>query len=189
MKVSRHISRFRVSMLPRARLSSTAKRERHTNMNYKENAALVKKYLDDNDWHYEENDHGNVVTYHGGIGGFSEKGGLYDSYKFILFVSEDAVQSYASMPAPAKTKLAEIAEFVTRANHGLKFGKFELDYNDGEVRFHISFPSCVLQNDLDDSLAFILGGGVSMLHRYARGYMKVVMGDITPEAAIKEIES
>ena len=158
-------------------------------MNYKENAAIVKKYLDENDWHYEEVDHGTAVTFQSGIGGFAEKGGLYDSYRFTLLVGDDAVQSYAVMPGANKAKIPEVAEFVTRANYNLKFGNFDLDYRDGEVRFHIAFPSCVLANDLEDSLGFILGGGATMLDRYARGYMKIIMGDMTPEAAIKEIEN
>ena len=80
--------------------------------NYKENAAFVKKFLDEDDWHYEANDHGSVATVTGGIGGFK---GLYNSYRFILFVGDDELQNYAMLPASAKDKLPEMAEFITRA--------------------------------------------------------------------------
>ena len=35
---------------------------------------------------------------------------------------------------PAERRL-EVSEFLTRANHGLADGNFELDFDDGEVRF------------------------------------------------------
>ena len=183
-----HIARFLLSYIIEGTVALGNKRERHKNMSYKKNAAIVKKYLDDNDWNYEEQELGKTVAYKGGIGGLAEEGGVFDSYNFVLLVGEETVQSYAVMPTSAKSKLAEVAEFITRANYGMWFGNFDLDYSDGEVRFHICFPACVLQNDLEDSLNFMITGGVLMLNKYARGYMKVIMGDITPEAAIKEIE-
>ena len=140
-------------------------------MSYKKNAAIVKKYLDDRGWKFKEQDLGKTVAYKGGIGGLAEEGGVFDSYNFVLLVDENSVQSHTLMPTSAKSKLAEVAEFITRANCGRRFGNFKLDYSDGEVRFHICFPACVLQNDLEDSLNFMITGGVLMLNRYARGYM------------------
>ena len=34
---------------------------------YKENMEVVKKFLDENDWHYDMHDHGNVATFTGGV--------------------------------------------------------------------------------------------------------------------------
>ena len=43
-----------------------------------------------------------------------------------------------------------VAELVTRINHGLTMGCFELDYDDGEVRSKIALP--VAGRPLDEEL-------------------------------------
>ena len=43
------------------------------------------------------------------------------------------------MPNHAEeAKRPEAAEFVARANYGMRIGNFELDMEDGEVRFKVS---------------------------------------------------
>ena len=152
--------------------------------NYKENAEFVRKFLDANDWHYEMNDHGRVATFTGGVGGFK---GLYNSFRFILFVGEDEVQNYAMFPASAKDKLPEMAEFITRANYGLKYGDFEMDWDDGEVRFHLAFPIAAVRAD-EMILPTLLVAPPKMLDKYSKGFTEVLMGLKTPNDAIKECE-
>ena len=151
---------------------------------YKENMDVVKKFLDENDWHYDMHDHGHVTTFTGGVGGFK---GLYNSFRFILFVGEDEVQNYAMFPASAKDKLSEMAEFITRANYGLKYGDFEMDWNDGEVRFHLTFPMSTVRAD-EMILPTLLMAPPRMLDQYSKGFTEVLMGLKTPADAIKDCE-
>lgn len=151
---------------------------------YRENAEFVKKYLDDNDWKYEMSDRGHVSVATGGIGGFD---GVYNSFRFLMLIGDDDVQNYAVMPMSAKTKLAEMAEFITRANYGLRNGAFEMDYGDGEVRFHMTFPMAGVRAD-PELVGAILGGCAQMLHKYSKGFMEVLMGMKSPEAAVKDCE-
>ncbi len=151
---------------------------------YKENAEFVKKFLDAHDWHYDMNDHGHVATFTGGVGGFK---GLYNSFRFILFVGEDEIQNYAMFPASAKDKLSEMAEFITRANYGLKYGDFEMDWNDGEVRFHLSFPMSSVHAD-EIILPTLLMAPPRMLDQYSKGFTEILMSLKTPEDAIKDCE-
>ncbi|MBQ2632828.1 MAG: YbjN domain-containing protein [Kiritimatiellae bacterium] len=151
---------------------------------YKENMDVVKKFLDENDWHYDMHDHGHVATFTGGVGGFK---GLYNSFRFILFVGEDEVQNYATFPASAKDKLPEMAEFITRANYGLKYGDFEMDWNDGEVRFHLTFSMSAVRAD-EMILPTLLLAPPRMLDQYSKGFTEVLMGLKTPADAIKDCE-
>ena len=151
---------------------------------YKENMDVVKKFLDENDWHYDMHDHGHVATFTGGVGGFK---GLYNSFRFILFVGEDEVQNYATFPASAKDKLHEMAEFITRANYGLKYGDFEMDWNDGEVRFHLTFSMSAVRAD-EMILPTLLLAPPRMLDQYSKGFTEVLMGLKTPADAIKDCE-
>ena len=153
--------------------------------NYKENMEVVKKFLDDNDWHYDMQDHGRVGVFMGGVGGFK---GLYNSFRFILFVGDDELQNYAMFPASAKDKLPEIAEFITRANYGLHMGCFELDFNDGEIRYKMSISNTALEANPDDEIGRIMSIPCSTIDTYSSGIIGVLSGYEEPEEAVKRCE-
>ncbi len=112
------------------------------------------------------------------------------SWKMLFRAREEQeqVSVYSYFPENiAEDKRHAIAEYITRANYGLIIGNFEMDFNDGEIRFKTSV-------DLEDgeSLNTILTNLVrvnfSMFDRYYAGFMKIVWGAKSPEAAVKEIE-
>lgn len=80
-----------------------------------------------------------------------------------------------------------VAEFLTRANYGLRVGNFELDYADGEVRFKSSldFEGEPLTDDL---IRHAVYPAVQTMDGYLPGLMKVAFGARTPVEAIQEIE-
>ena len=154
--------------------------------NYKENAEYIKKYLDDDDWHYDMHDleEEQRMAFTGGIGGFK---GLYGSFRYLVVVSEDEAQCYVTLPASAKEKLPQMAEFITRANYGFKYGAFEMDYDEGDIRFHLTFPMVALRADRD-LIPTLIGLPAKMLDQYSRGFTEVLMDLKTPEEAIKDCE-
>lgn len=95
---------------------------------------------------------------------------------------------YATAPikVPEEVRPAA-AEFLTRANFGMRIGNFELDYSDGEVRFKssIDFEGQVLTFDLIRNAIY---PAVQILDRYLPGLMRVSYGGATPVEAIEEIE-
>lgn len=80
-----------------------------------------------------------------------------------------------------------MAEFLTRANYGLIIGNFELDLNDGEIRFKTSLDveGTELNAALIKSLAY---ANVLTMDRYLPGIMAVASGHASPIAAIEQIE-
>ena len=80
-----------------------------------------------------------------------------------------------------------IAEFITRANYGLRIGNFELDYADGEVRFKTSldFEGELLTYSLIKHAVY---PAVQTMDKYLPGLMKVAFGAETPVEAIQEVE-
>jgi hypothetical protein len=92
--------------------------------------------------------------------------------------------------APTKVPEAErgaVAEFITRANYGLRIGNFELDYSDGEVRYKSSldFEGEPLTVPLIKNAMY---PAVQTMDRYLPGLMSVVYGNKSPSEAITEIE-
>jgi hypothetical protein len=84
-------------------------------------------------------------------------------------------------------KRPDIAEFLTRANYGLLIGNFEMDYNDGEVRYKTSID--VEDDDLSmELIRNMVYANVTMMDRYLPGMMAVIWGNVAPLEAIKMVE-
>ena len=155
-------------------------------MTGQENANIIEKHLQDHDWKYERTDTPTGAVFTGGVGGL---GGAYDSVKFAALAEENFIQSYAILPAKAKEKLPEMAQFLHGANYGMKQGAFELDWADGEVRFHMSYPDCVLlTEDKDACLLALLVLPAKMIGQYSKGIAAILLGLATPEDALKMCE-
>jgi hypothetical protein len=96
---------------------------------------------------------------------------------------------YVVMPVRApEERRNEMAEFVTRANYGLRIGNFEMDYEDGEVRYKASldFEGEALTDNL---LRGVIYPAVQTMDRYLPGLLTVIYGSKTPEEAVQEIET
>jgi hypothetical protein len=82
---------------------------------------------------------------------------------------------------------SRVAEFITRANYGMRIGNFELDYDDGEVRYKTSVdfegePLTVRW------LRGLLYPAVQTLDTYLPGLLAVAHGERSPLDAVKLIE-
>lgn len=85
-------------------------------------------------------------------------------------------------------KRPAMAEFITRANYGLYIGNFEMDFNDGEIRYKTSIDIAgqPLTPPLIKALVY---ANVALMDRYLPGIMAVIYNDsTTPAAEIQKIE-
>ena len=80
-----------------------------------------------------------------------------------------------------------MAEFLTRANYGLRIGNFEMDYMDGEVRFKSSldFEGEALTANLIRNAIY---PAVQTLDRYLPGALAVIYAGKEPAQAIADVE-
>ena len=94
--------------------------------------------------------------------------------------------SICPMKVPAKQREAT-AEYLTRANYGLRLGNWEMDYSDGEVRFKTSAPLRTVEPNMEfvRDLAF---SNFAVMDQYLPGLMGVAFGRVSPRAAIKDAE-
>jgi hypothetical protein len=90
----------------------------------------LKRVFVENGWPYSEVAGAPVL-----LSELSGPEGTWDFYAQAV-EEKDLVLLYSIAPqrVPADRRL-EVSEFLTRANHGLADGNFELDFEDGEVRF------------------------------------------------------
>jgi hypothetical protein len=94
--------------------------------------------------------------------------------------------SLCPVDAPEPRRPA-VAEFLTRANYGLILGNFELDYEDGDIRYKTSID--VVDDRLSPELIRnIVYTNVIVMDRYLPGIMQVIYGQVSPADAIREVE-
>lgn len=93
----------------------------------------------------------------------------------------------ATFKVPEEVRPA-VAEYITRANYGLRIGNFEMDYSDGEVRYKsgIDFEGETLTLNL---VKYAVYPVVQTMDHYIPGLMKVAFGGKLPVEAIAEIEN
>lgn len=110
---------------------------------------------------------------------------------YIIKVHEDDYTVVAICPvcpaASDSSALAAMAEFVCRANYGLKNGNFELDFRDGELRYKC-FVDCDEQIPSQSVVRDSIGVPAAMMRRYAPGIINVLYKGMNAESAVEECE-
>jgi hypothetical protein len=87
-----------------------------------------------------------------------------------------------------KDKRPLIAEFLTRANFGLNVGNFEMDFEDGEIRFRTSLD--VAEARLTSGLINpLVKASLVAMDDHLPGIQAVMAGTATPKKAIAAIRA
>ena len=108
-------------------------------------------------------------------------GRVEEQKEIVLFYS------YLPVKVP-EDKRPIMGDFLTRANYGLYIGNFEMDFNDGEVRFKTSLDveGDRLSFDLMKRLVY---NNVGVMDKYLPGIMAIIYGGASPTEAIAKVES
>ncbi len=142
----------------------------------------IKDYLDAQNWHYNWDEEDRYFSM-----GMNLK--EVDSCRvYIQMREDDGFTIYSVLPMKvSEEKRSAAAEYITRANYGLILGCFELDYEDGEVRYKVT-TCCGDIKLAEGPMDRIINTGFAMLDRYGKGLLSVMYGNVEPAAAIKEVE-
>ncbi len=143
--------------------------------------ALV-RYLEENRWKFERHDPENAINL-----GFAGRNACYRCFA-STDESDNLFQFFSFIPlrVPAE-KRQEIAELITRANYGLKLGKFEMDFEDGEIRFHTSarYGEGMLHEEV---IRDIISVNLFTVDRYFPAFANVLFSNTEPADAVAMIE-
>lgn len=148
-------------------------------------ANVVKQFLTDDDWHYS----------------FDEERGIFDfdlrvrskiqKIKYLIDVKEDEMVVYGICPIGAdcddEKMMIQMAEFICRANFGLKNGCFEFDFRDGEIRYK-SFIDCDEVLPSTEVVKNSIHCTVAMYKRYAAGITSIIFAESSAKDAIAMCE-
>jgi hypothetical protein len=144
--------------------------------------AITRFFTEDN-WRFDVMEDRPVLTM-----GFQGENGSWRCFAQVKEEQEQFVfYSVLTTNAPMG-KLAQVAEYLTRANYGLILGNFELDFHDGEVRYKTSvdISGGELTQDMIRTLVYV---NVLMMDRYLPGLMAVAYAGGSPADEIAKAES
>lgn len=106
-------------------------------------------------------------------------------------VGDDKIIFYGFCPIGADRDVAEMmaqrAEFICRANYGLKNGSFELDFRDGEIRYK-SFVDC---DEVLPSTEVVKNSiyCINIMYKlYAQGIVDIIFAGCSAKDAIAKCE-
>lgn len=144
--------------------------------------ATLSEFLREDGWHPQQLDDRTILRVyfsgdHGDVRCYAQI--RVDLEQFLFYV-------IAPVKAPEEVR-ADVAEYITRANFGLRIGNFELDYRDGEVRYKssVDFEGEALTPGL---IKHAIYPAVHTMDFYLPGLLAVMYGNKTPAEAITEIE-
>ncbi len=144
--------------------------------------AALRDFLEVDGWHPHYVDAGDFFR--------TSFRGRNGEYRVVARVRGDfdqlMVYSFAPVAAPEGSRMA-VAEFVTRANYGMRIGNFEMDLADGEIRYKSSldFEGVGLTPVM---IRNVIYPAAQTLDRYFPGLIAVIAGAKSPKAAVELIE-
>lgn len=94
--------------------------------------------------------------------------------------------SVVAVEVPEERRPA-VAEFITRVNFGLVTGNFEMDWNDGEVRFKTGIELSGVTPTTELVVALVQPN-LAAVQRYQPGLRMVISGETDPDSARAECE-
>ena len=145
-------------------------------------AEAVHNFLTKDDWNFEFQEEKGIFRF-----GLNLKGKIRN-VQYIVDVHETDFNVYGLVPISAehrdKYMMQQLAEFLHRANYGLRNGNFELDFRDGEIRYK-TYIEC---EGLDAPTFEMVRSGIyctaAMFERYGEGIVKIIFADMDAETAI-----
>ncbi len=114
--------------------------------------------------------------------------GKHGDIRVMMVIDETMLQvfTYPANKVPEDHRQL-IAEAITRANYGLKLGNFEMDFEDGELRYQTALPLGETFPD-DEIIDHVLYVGGAMVDRYLPAFLSIIYGNEDVKLAIRAAE-
>ena len=142
----------------------------------------VLAFLQEDQWRYEEIPGESAIRL-----SFTGQNARYDCFGRVNEAHEVFV-FYSIIPVRVpETQRLLVAELLARINYGLNIGNFELDMNDGEIRYKTSID--VEGGDLTPRMAeTLIAVNISTTDRYFPSFADVMYAGVAPVEAVARIE-
>ncbi|MCI8399164.1 MAG: YbjN domain-containing protein [Oscillibacter sp.] len=146
----------------------------------KQIANLVMSCLDNQELNYDFNQEDGIIRF-----SISNAGKL-KNIRFIIGIWDSDYVVFASIDLNAdKDVQAEMCDFMTRVNYAIKFGNFEMDHRDGEIRFRVAVDcdDCTPSEEVIKNSLYI---PLMMYRDYGDALLSVLFGMKTGAEAFED---
>lgn len=139
-------------------------------------------FLNADGWRFEEVTGQTAVRF-----GFTGRNARFECYGRVNEDHETFV-FFSILPLRApEEKRASLAELITRINYGMNIGNFEMDMNDGELRYKTSID--VEGGDLTQKMVeTLVTVNLSTTDRYFTAFTDVLYANVSPAEAVGRVE-
>ena len=141
---------------------------------------LITSFLKDDDWHFDSDEERGIIKM-----GVTLENKL-SRCRMMIDVDEERYIVYATIPINADDDCkSEMADLLNRINWTLAFGCFEMDEEDGEIRFRMPVSckgGCFPNREMIRESVVV---PVLVANRYGNAIVKVLMGMASAEEALK----
>ena len=150
-------------------------------------AGIVRKWLEEQKWHFREKTHADgVVVFRTSVSSDCE---AFNGFDISVICRDKDVQSIFYPPVRATAKrFAAVAEYMTRVNYRFRIGKMTMDYRDGEIRWEIVKSQADLIADRDDAMDDLIGFSGFVMDKFMPGMVAVLMGFKKPADAFADCD-
>ena len=141
----------------------------------------LENYFSSNGWNYEFDRENSVFRITLALNG------KIKSVNHVIYVGDSEYRSYAYpniMNANEKS-YNSVAEYLHRINRSIFDGRFEIDFEDGEIRFFIR-KECINREPEEKDFLDILELPEYIISCYGEGLLAVMFGVKSPKEAAKE---
>lgn len=149
-------------------------------------ANAIQGFLDDGDWHYDFQEEKGIFRF-----GLKLKCRIRN-IQYIIDLDTTDYNVYGLIPLSANrndpNEMAQMAEFLCRANYGLRNGNFELDFRDGEIRYKCYVDCQGLDAPTEDMVKHSIYCPAAMFERYGNGILQILFAGMSAEEAISLCE-
>ena len=143
----------------------------------------VRDWLESDDWHYEFDAEHCLIKM-----GINLKSKI-KSARIFVDIRETFYLVYVFAPISGdKDNLGELNKYLAMANYGLHNGNFELDMDDGEIRYKIFVNCDGLESLSAEVIRDSVYAGCAMMDRYGDGIAALAFGFSDAETEIKKAE-
>lgn len=143
----------------------------------------VRDFLDGDDWNYDFESDNNLIRT-----GINLDCKLNSINEVIAF-SDAGFQVYAMIKLDADEETRpKVMEYITRANYGLRLGNFELDLEDGEIRYKVYTNTKGMTELPQEIVEDAIIVPAMMFDRYGDGLATLMMGFSDPVTEIEKAE-
>ncbi len=112
----------------------------------------------------------------------------FNAVDIFVHVEDDGFTVHFYLPIKAQDNVTKVkvSEFINRANCEMSYGRFELDFDSGDVRFKTSH-FCGGNVPSNEAIEHAIFGGIKEIEWYGDALSRVIRGVSTPREALDNL--